>query len=44
VISQSHGMFVHVPLAAATSGRRRMKQDGLLWQGVIATTGQPDLR
>jgi 6-phosphofructokinase 1 len=43
VIGQAHGLFVHVPLVAATSGRRRLKPDGLLWQSVLATTGQPDL-
>jgi 6-phosphofructokinase 1 len=36
-------MFVHVPLEAATAGRKKLNPDGLLWQSVLASTGQPPL-
>ena len=36
-------LFVHVPLAQAIAQRKRLKPHGLLWQSVLATTGQPPL-
>ncbi len=36
-------MFVHVPLPDAVRDRKRLKPHGLLWQSVLATTGQPPL-
>jgi 6-phosphofructokinase 1 len=36
-------LFVHVPLETATSSRKRLNADGLTWQSVLASTGQPPL-
>jgi 6-phosphofructokinase 1 len=35
------GVFTHVPLEAATSGRKMVDLEGHLWAGVLETTGQP---
>jgi 6-phosphofructokinase 1 len=34
-------MFMHVPIALATSARRRISPESLLWHSVISSTGQP---
>ncbi len=34
-------LFTHVPLAAATSGRKLLSVDGPEWRSVLDTTGQP---
>ena len=39
-IGQWHGVFTHVPLAAA-SQRRLIDTHSALWRNVLATTGQP---
>jgi 6-phosphofructokinase 1 len=37
--------FTHVPISLAVSSRRKVEPDGVLWSGVLASTGQPrDLR
>jgi 6-phosphofructokinase 1 len=37
--------FTHVPLAVATSERKRIDPEGTLWSSVLAATGQPrDMR
>lgn len=36
-----HGVFTHVPLAAAIGRRKKVEPDGSLWRGVLSTTGQP---
>ena len=33
--------FTHVPLALATSARKKLDPDGWLWSSVLASTGQP---
>ena len=33
--------FVHVPIDLAVSTRKRIDPDGLLWNSVLASTGQP---
>jgi 6-phosphofructokinase 1 len=33
--------FVHLPIALATAGRKRLEPDGATWQAVLQTTGQP---
>jgi len=35
--------FTHVPLTAATSGRKTISLDSALWRNVVDTTGQPKL-
>ena len=43
VISFNNGTFMHVPVALATSGKKRVEPEGMLWTSVIAATGQPRL-
>ena len=33
--------FIHVPIALATSQRKRIDPEGALWNSVVASTGQP---
>jgi 6-phosphofructokinase 1 len=35
--------FTHVPLTAATKGRKNVSLDSALWRNVVDTTGQPKL-
>jgi len=45
VISIWRNELVHVPIPAAVSERKQIDPDGVLWDSVIASTGQPkDLR
>lgn len=37
------GIFTHVPLTAATAGRKNISLDSGLWRNVVDTTGQPKL-
>ncbi|MBI5490532.1 MAG: ATP-dependent 6-phosphofructokinase [Deltaproteobacteria bacterium] len=37
------GLFTHVPLAAATSGRNVISTDSAFWRSVVESTGQPSL-
>lgn len=41
VIGNLHGKIVHVPMALAVSGRKRVDPHGDLWRSVILATGQP---
>jgi len=42
-VGQWHGVFTHVPLAAASEVRRRESTPRpCLWRNVLATTGQPE--
>jgi len=43
VIGRRHGIFTHLPLTVATSGRKRIDPDAALWLAVTETTGQPRL-
>ena len=43
VIGRRHGVFVHVPIAVATSTKNRIDPDGSLWLAVTEATGQPRL-
>ena len=33
--------FTHVPIALATSQRKKIDPEGWLWSSVLASTGQP---
>jgi 6-phosphofructokinase 1 len=33
--------FTHVPIALATSARKKIDPEGRLWSSVLASTGQP---
>jgi len=37
------GLFTHVPLVAATSGRNTISTDSAFWRSVVESTGQPPL-
>lgn len=41
IIGDWHGVYVHVPIPAATSSRKKVNPEGSLWSAVIAATGQP---
>ena len=41
IIGDWHGVYVHVPIPAATSSRKKVDSEGSLWTSVIAATGQP---
>ena len=41
IIGDWHGVYVHVPIPAATSSRKKVDPEGSLWTSVIAATGQP---
>ena len=43
VIGRWNGIAIHVPLALATSEKKRINPDSALWLAVTETTGQPDL-
>ncbi len=42
VVGQWHNQFTHVPIALATSRRRRIEPHGQLWQSVLAVNRQAD--
>ena len=44
LIGRAHGIFTHVPLALATSTKKRIDPDGSTWLAVTEATGQPRLR
>lgn len=41
VIALWNGKFVHVPMEKAIASRKQMDPSGLLWQGILDSTGQP---
>ena len=41
LIGMWHDVFVHVPIPAAISGKRRMSSESALWMAVLDATGQP---
>ena len=41
VLGLLHGTFVHVPTALIVGGVKQVDPEGLLWQAVLSTTGQP---
>ena len=43
VIGRLHRVFTHLPLAVATSARKRVNPDGALWLAVTEATGQARL-
>ena len=45
VVGHWHHQFTHVPIGLATSARKKIDPDGVLWNSVLASTGQPrDMR
>jgi 6-phosphofructokinase 1 len=45
IVSFWNHRFTHVPISLAVSARKKIDPDGLLWNSVLASTGQPrDLR
>ncbi len=43
LVGKWYNKFTHVPLALATSHRKRLKPRGSLWRDVLEATGQPSL-
>jgi 6-phosphofructokinase 1 len=41
VVGLWNHQFTHVPIALATSSRKKLDPDGWLWSSVLASTGQP---
>ena len=41
VVGYWNHQFTHVPIALATSARKKIDPDGTLWSSVLASTGQP---
>ncbi len=41
VIGYLHGVFIHVPTGLIVSQQKQLEPEGLLWQAVLAATGQP---
>lgn len=41
LVGRWHGAFVHLPIALATTGRRKVDPKGELWHAVLESTGQP---
>ena len=44
VVSFWRNEFTHLPIPMAISQRKKIDPEGLLWNSVIASTGQPNLR
>jgi 6-phosphofructokinase 1 len=44
VVSFWRNEFTHVPIPMAISQRKKIDPEGVLWNSVIASTGQPNLR
>lgn len=43
IIGLWHMVYVHVPIATATAGRKQVDPESELWRSVISATGQPAL-
>jgi 6-phosphofructokinase 1 len=41
LVGRWHGAFVHLPIALATQGRRKVDPASELWHSVLESTGQP---
>ena len=41
LVGRWHGAFVHLPIALATQGRRKVDPQRELWNSVLESTGQP---
>ena len=41
LVGRWHGAFVHLPIRAATQGRRKVNPDSELWHAVLESTSQP---
>ncbi|MCA9444753.1 MAG: ATP-dependent 6-phosphofructokinase, partial [Candidatus Omnitrophica bacterium] len=41
IVATCNGVPCHIPLEAATIGRRHVELDGPLWRSALETTGQP---
>jgi 6-phosphofructokinase 1 len=41
LVGRWHGAFVHLPIALATQGRKKVDPDSELWHSVLESTGQP---
>jgi 6-phosphofructokinase 1 len=41
LVGRWHCSFVHLPIALATGGRRKVSPQSELWQSIIESTGQP---
>ncbi len=41
MIGYLNGAFVHVPIAMAVAEKRKVSAEGMLWNAVLAATGQP---
>ena len=41
LVGRWHGAFVHLPIALATQGRRKVDPKSELWHAVLESTGQP---
>jgi len=44
IISAWNNRFIHVPIELAVGSRKKVNQEGELWQLVRASTGQPSLK
>ncbi len=43
IIGDWYSVFVHVPILAATAGRKKVDAESDLWHAVISATGQPQV-
>ena len=43
LIGQRNNVYVHVPIKAAVSSRKKVQTGGVLWRSVLESTGQPPL-
>ena len=41
IVGYWHGVFVHVPIPAATASRKKVDPESDLWKAVVSATGQP---
>lgn len=43
LVGLRNNMFIHIPIETSIKERKQIAPEGLLWQSVIASTGQPPL-
>ena len=41
IVGYWYGVFVHVPIPAATASRKKVDPESDLWKAVVSATGQP---